>query len=104
MSSVLTKSNLELVTAETCFPDPVPAKWRDMAMREFDLHGYRLPDVEDFFYKLLSEIRMKKRHEEINFITGTGKIQVLLKKLSKEQELHTYIPMANGGCIVVEFE
>lgn len=75
-----------------------------MPMREFDLHGYKLPDAEEFFYKLLSEIRMKKRSEEINFITGTGKIQELLKKLAKEQDLNSYSPMANRGCIVVEFE
>jgi hypothetical protein len=74
------------------------------AMRQIDMHGKRLKDAEELFYRLLDEVRLKKAEEEIFFITGIGPIQDMLKKLSKEQGLNHYVPLANRGCIVVEFE
>ena len=73
-------------------------------MKQIDLHGKRLKEAEEIFHTLLNQTRMTGKNQETLFITGTGPIQEMLKKLAKEQELNAYVPMANRGCIVVEFE
>jgi hypothetical protein len=75
-----------------------------MKMKSYDLHGKRLKEAEDLFYEILNEVRMKREPLEVNFITGTGVIQNRYKEMAAEQDLNAHIPMANRGCIVVEFE
>jgi len=71
---------------------------------EIDLHGYLLVDAERVFFDFLNEARLKNKAKEVTFITGTGKIQELLMRLGKENEVHSYIPLANRGCLIMEFE
>ena len=74
------------------------------AMKQIDMHGKRLLEAEQLFYGLLDEVRLKRGEQEVLFITGTGAIQEMLKRLADEQGLNWYVPLANRGCIVVEFE
>jgi len=73
-------------------------------MREYDLHGKRLKEAEDLFYEILNAVRLQGKAQEVNFITGSGVIQERFKVMAAEQDLNAYIPLANRGCIVVEFE
>jgi DNA-nicking Smr family endonuclease len=73
-------------------------------MKQIDMHGKRIAEVEEIFFTLLNESRMKAKLIEVMFITGTGAIQEWLKQKSSEQDLYHYVVMANRGCIVVEFE
>ena len=75
-----------------------------MKIKEYDLHGMRLKEAEDFFYEILNDVRLKRKSLEINFITGTGVIQNRIKEMAAAQDLTAYIPLANRGCIIVEFE
>lgn len=71
---------------------------------EIDLHGYLLADAERVFYEFLNEARLNKKAKEVTFITGTGKIQERLMRLGRENDVHSYIPLANRGCLIMEFE
>ena len=73
-------------------------------MQQIDMHKKRLKEAEEIFHECLNEARLKQEAREICFITGTGPIQEMLKRLAKEQQLNAYVPMANPGCIVIEFE
>ena len=71
---------------------------------EIDLHGRRVAEAEEVFFEVLNEVRMKGKPREVVFITGPGKIQERFKGLAKEHDLNAYIPLANRGCLIVEFE
>ena len=73
-------------------------------MKSHDLHGLKVSESEALFMKYLNEARVSGKIVEVNFITGTGKIQERLKKLALENDLNSYVPLSNRGCIVVEFE
>ncbi len=73
-------------------------------MKQIDMHGKRVADAEKAFDTLLNEARLGKKLIEITFVTGTGAIQEMLKRRASEQDLYHYIPLANRGCIVIEFE
>lgn len=73
-------------------------------IKEIDLHGWKLADAEKLFYELLNEARFQRKIIERLFITGTGVIRERFLVLAKEHDCHAYIPLANRGCIIVEFE
>lgn len=73
-------------------------------MKQIDMHGRQVKEAEEVFYQHLNEARLKNELIEVTFVTGTGAIQVALKKLCAAQDLYHYVPLANRGCIVIEFE
>ena len=73
-------------------------------LQELDLHGLLVAEAEKVFFDKLNTSRLRKTLEVICFITGTGLIRERLLALAKEQDLYHYIPMANRGCVVIEFE
>lgn len=73
-------------------------------MKELDLHGKRVADAEALFFDHLNNSRLKDVLEVICFITGQGLIRERLLAMAKEHELYHYVPLANRGCVVIEFE
>ena len=73
-------------------------------INEIDLHGWKLQEAEKLFFDLLNEARIKRVLIEKLFITGTGAIRERYRELADAHDCRYYIPMANRGCIVVEFE
>jgi len=71
---------------------------------EYDMHGRTVAEAEAFFHQILNESRLARKTQEVVFITGTGKIQTRLRELAKSHEIHAYIPLANLGCLIMEFE
>jgi len=69
-----------------------------------DLHGYLVSAAAQVFFQKLNQARMDNKLVEINFITGSGKIQQKFIELATQNELKHYIPMQNRGCIIIEFE
>ena len=73
-------------------------------MVEVDLHGLKVAEAEKVFYDRLNTSRLAKSLEVVSFITGTGLIRERLLVLAKENDLYHYSPLANRGCVVIEFE
>ncbi len=73
-------------------------------MKNIDLHGKTVKEAEAVFDEYLNRARMERQLIEIQFITGNGKIQTRLKELVKLHDIHSYVPLNNAGCIVIEFQ
>ena len=73
-------------------------------MVELDLHGLKVAEAEKVFFDRLNTSRLAKSLEVVSFITGTGLIRERLLVLAKENDLYHYVPLANRGCVVIEFE
>ena len=73
-------------------------------MKELDLHGKKVADAEALFFDYLNNSRLADELKVICFVTGHGLIRERLLVLAKEHELYHYVPMANRGCVVIEFE
>ena len=73
-------------------------------MKSIDLHGRTVAEAVAVFEDWLNRSRMDGKLIEIQFIVGTGKIMDRLKELATREGLYAYVPMANRGCLVIEFE
>jgi DNA-nicking Smr family endonuclease len=73
-------------------------------VKELDLHGKKVAEAEDVFFEFLNSSRLKKELKVICLITGTGLIRERLLALCQEHDLYHYSPLANRGCVVIEFE
>ena len=72
--------------------------------KTFDTHGLRVAETEAIFYRELDRVRLAGKAETITFITGVGKNRDRLQELAREAGLVHYVPWANNGMIVIEFE
>ncbi len=73
-------------------------------MLELDLHGKKVDEAESVFFDHLNNSRLKDVLEVVCFITGHGLIRERFLELAKKHELYHYLPLANRGCVVIEFE
>ncbi len=72
--------------------------------KTFDTHGMRQHEAEAIFFRELDRVRLAGLSETITFITGVGKNRERLAMLAKDAGLVNYVPWANHGMIVIEFE
>jgi hypothetical protein len=72
--------------------------------KSFDTHGRSVAETEAIFHRELDRVRLARKAETITFITGVGKNRDRLAELARQAGLVHYVPWANNGMIVIEFE
>jgi hypothetical protein len=72
--------------------------------KSFDTHGRSVAETEAIFHRELNRVRLAGKAETITFITGVGENRERLAELARQAGLVHYVPWANNGRIVIEFE
>ncbi len=67
-----------------------------------DYHGWSFDDAMNDVHNIISDVRMRRTTEHVEFITGYGIIRGELIKLLLAYELDPTVKMSNTGTIVVE--
>jgi len=69
-----------------------------------DYHGYPLNDAIDDLNRIIGEVRMSRKREYAEFITGFGVIRAAFFSLLKAHGLNPSYKIGNEGIIVVVIE
>jgi hypothetical protein len=69
-----------------------------------DFHGYLLDDAIHEVEMIIGDVRNRGMSEEVEFITGHGKIQIAIMELFNDYQISSNIQLSNTGVVVATIE
>ena len=70
-------------------------------MPTYDLHGYTLEDAIKLVDKVIGNLRMQQKEEDVKFITGKGVIRWPLMDYLRDLGVEPRFELGNEGVIIV---
>lgn len=74
-------------------------------IKQYDLHGFTVPEAERLIDSTVAEIRQNNTPQEVEFITGSGIIKDAVKRiLTLDYRLNPRGKLSNSGIVIVYIE